>query len=105
MSSSSLVRDEGVAGSNPATPTSFPAKSDRPPDSFPDSFGACGTITIEKQVAAVERAAMNWRGHVNNLRDLAARGKRPQLEYDMAAAWLPDLEAAAVTMRELANTV
>ena len=56
-----------------------------------------------QQAAAVERAAINWRGHVNNLRDLAERGKRPQSEYDMAAAWAPDLEAAAVTMRALAD--
>lgn len=59
-------------------------------------------ITLAKQAAAVERAAVNWRGHVNNLGDLAARGKRPEHEYEMAAAWAPDLEAAAVTMRQLA---
>jgi hypothetical protein len=32
----SLVRDEGVAGSNPATPTIFPANRPALPDSFPD---------------------------------------------------------------------
>jgi hypothetical protein len=59
--------------------------------------------TLQQQAAAVERAAVNWRGHVNNLRDLAARGKRPEAEYEMAAAWAPDLEAAAVTMRSVAE--
>lgn len=59
--------------------------------------------TIQQQAAAVERAAMNWRGHVTNLRELALRGKRPQTEYEMAVAWLPDLEAAAVTMSNLAK--
>lgn len=58
---------------------------------------------IKQQAAAVERAAVNWRGHVDNLRDLSERGKRPVSEYEMAAAWLPDLEAAAVTMRKLAE--
>lgn len=62
------------------------------------------TPTLAQQAAAVARASVNWRGHVNNLRDLAARGKRPQAEYDMAVAWLPDLEAAAVTMRDLAKS-
>lgn len=57
--------------------------------------------TLSQQAAAVERAAANFRGHVLNLQDLAARGKRPQTEYDMAAAWLPDLEGAALTMRWL----
>jgi hypothetical protein len=59
--------------------------------------------TLSQQVAAVERAAANWRGHVLNLRELALRGKRPQSEHDMAAAWLPDLEGAALTMRWVAN--
>lgn len=57
--------------------------------------------TLSQQAAAVERAAANWRGHVLNLRELAQCGKRPQSEYDMAAAWLPDLEGAALTMRWL----
>lgn len=61
------------------------------------------TITINQQAAAVERAAVNWRGHVQNLADLAARGKRPQHEHDMAAEWLPHLEAAATTIRKLAT--
>lgn len=57
--------------------------------------------TIAQQCAAVERAALNFRGHVENLAYLAEKGRRPQLEHDMAAAWLPDLQAAAKTMRWL----
>jgi len=59
--------------------------------------------TLAAQAAAVERAAVNWRGHCVNLRDLAQRNKRPQSEFDMAVAWLPDLQAAARTMREMAD--
>jgi hypothetical protein len=56
---------------------------------------------IARQAAAVERAAMNWRGHLNNLRDLSSRGRRPVSEYEAALAWVPDLEAAAETMKAL----
>lgn len=62
-------------------------------------------VDLKRQAAAVERAAMNWRGHVDNLRDLSSRGKRPVLEYEIAAAWLPDLEAAAETMKALCARV
>jgi hypothetical protein len=58
---------------------------------------------LGKQAAAVERAAMNWRGHVDNLRDLSSRGRRPVSEYEAALAWVPDLEAAAKTMRALCS--
>lgn len=60
------------------------------------------TPSLKQQAAAVARAAVNRRGHVENLSHLVARGKRQQAEYDMAAAWLPDLEAAAETMGRLA---
>jgi len=59
--------------------------------------------TLQQQCAAVARAAVNMRGHVENLRNLAARGRRSQKEYEMAASWLPDLEAAARTMHDLAK--
>lgn len=59
--------------------------------------------TIDAQATAVERAAVNLRGHVNNLADLVQRGRRPKHELDIATAWLPDIEAAAVTMRRLAS--
>jgi hypothetical protein len=58
---------------------------------------------LRRQAAAVERAAMNLRGHVDNLRDLSSRGRRPVAEYEAAAAWLPDLEAAAETMKALCS--
>lgn len=55
--------------------------------------------TIKEQIAAVERAAVNLRGHVSNLRQLVRTNKRPEHELEMAEAWLPALEAAAITMR------
>lgn len=63
--------------------------------------------TLKSQAAAVARAAVNLRGHVNNLRDLVTRPnwdrqKRDPLELDVAAQWLPALEAAAITMERLA---
>jgi hypothetical protein len=61
------------------------------------------TTTLEQQAAAVERAAVNQRGHVNNLRDLVARGRRPAFELEMQEAWTPALEDAAITMRSLAD--
>lgn len=60
-------------------------------------------IPLEKQAAAVEISAVNLRGHVSNLADLVQRHKRPQIEYDIAADRLPALEAAAVTLRSLAD--
>jgi hypothetical protein len=59
-------------------------------------------IPLTTQATAVRRAAINHAGHVNNLRDLVARGKRPQHELDIAAQWLPALLAAADTMETLA---
>jgi hypothetical protein len=60
------------------------------------------SISMETQAAAVRRAAINHNGHVNNLRDLVARGKRPQHELDIAAQWLPALMVAADTMEAMA---
>jgi hypothetical protein len=60
------------------------------------------TISLPAQAAAVRRAAINHRGHVNNLRDLVTRGKRPRHEFDIAAEWLPALLAAADTMEAIA---
>ena len=59
--------------------------------------------TLSEQAAAVRRAAINHNGHVNNLRDLVAREKRPKHELDIAMQWLPALLAAADTMEELAE--
>lgn len=58
--------------------------------------------SIKEQSDAVARAACNLRGHVNNLREYVQQRKRPQVELDIAAQWLPALEAAAETMSGLA---
>lgn len=59
--------------------------------------------SIKDQALAVERAAVNLRGHCDNIRDLVARNKRPQHELETQLAWLPALEAAAVTMKKVAG--
>lgn len=59
--------------------------------------------TLREQIAAVERAAINHRGHCENLRTLVSKRKRPEHELQFAASWLPALEAAAETMRRLAK--
>jgi hypothetical protein len=61
-----------------------------------------GDVDLFAQAAAVRRAAINHRGHVNNLRELVARGRRPQHELDIAKSWLPALLAAADTMESIA---
>ena len=55
-------------------------------------------VTIRAQADAVTLAAMSQRSHVETLRALVARGKRPQTELDLSSAGLPPLQAAAVTM-------
>lgn len=60
-------------------------------------------VSLAKQVAAVQRAVVNLRGHVANLSGLAERGKRPRVEYEMAAAWFKDLEAAGHTFEQVAK--
>jgi CTP synthase (UTP-ammonia lyase) len=60
-------------------------------------------VTLAKQLAAVQRAVINLRGHVANLSGLAERGKRPRIEYEMAAAWFKDLEAAGNTFEMVAK--
>src|SRR5258708_1827876 len=56
-----LVRDEGVAGSNPATPTSFRGLRFRCPERYPENFASClfwraakpaSTLVIIDEVAA-----------------------------------------------------
>jgi hypothetical protein len=61
------------------------------------------TTTLEQQAQAVERAAVNQRGHVNNLRSLVERGRRSKEELELQEAWTPALEEAAVTMRRLVD--
>jgi hypothetical protein len=54
-------------------------------------------VSPKAQAAAVQRAAINHFGHVANLLDLLARGKRSKAEVLMALEWLPALMAAAQT--------
>lgn len=60
--------------------------------------------SIKEQADAVARAACNLHGHVDNLRAYVQQRKRSQMELDVAVQWLPALEAAAETMRQLANS-
>lgn len=59
--------------------------------------------TLAEQALAVELAAVNHRGHCDNLRALVERGKRPQHELEQQLAKLPALEAAARTMKTVAS--
>jgi hypothetical protein len=61
------------------------------------------TPTPQHQAAAVERMASNQKGHCDNLRDLVRREKRSADELYLQVQWLPALEAAAITMREVAQ--
>lgn len=60
------------------------------------------TVSLSHQASAVELAALNQRGHVNNLEDLVAKRRRPQSDVDIARHQLPGLEAAAKTLTFLA---
>lgn len=61
------------------------------------------TVNLQAQADAVERAATNLAGHVRTLGELVERRKRPQHDLEIAAAWLPALQAAAATMRRVAT--
>lgn len=61
------------------------------------------TIPIEQQAAAVEISAANLRGHVNNLRELVQRNKRSAAELQIFVDRLPELDAAAKTLRWMAS--
>lgn len=56
-------------------------------------------ISLDEQVAAVERAVMNHRGHIENLKRLVEKKQRPENELLMAQGWLPEHEAALATMK------
>ena len=58
-------------------------------------------IPLDQQIAAVEISAVNLRGHVENLAELVAKGRRSELEHRISADRLPALEAAAITLRWL----
>jgi hypothetical protein len=61
------------------------------------------TVSVEQQAAAVEIAAVNLRGHIDNLHRLIALKKRGPAELDIFVDRLPAMEAAAKTLRWLAN--
>ena len=54
--------------------------------------------SIKEQAAAVEIAAVNARGHMDNLSILVERGKRPPHDLDLVCKRLPLLEQAAKTL-------
>jgi len=56
-------------------------------------------ISLDEQVAAVERAVMNHRAHVQNLKRLVEKKQRPENELLMAQGWFPEHEAALATMK------
>jgi hypothetical protein len=60
-------------------------------------------ITLADQATAVETAAANLRGHVDNLRNLVAAKRRSEMDLHIAEDRLPALEAAAVTLRDMAK--
>jgi hypothetical protein len=66
-------------------------------------FAPQDVATLGQQAAAVERAAVNQRGHCDNLRSLLACKKRSLAELIQQVQWTPALEEAAMTMRRLAN--
>lgn len=56
---------------------------------------------IKAQVAAVERAAMNLRAHIELVEGLIRQKKREEPELALSRSWLPDLEAAVKTLKWL----
>lgn len=59
--------------------------------------------SIEAQATAVERALTNWRGHRDTIERLVRKGRRPAHELAALEQWIPQLEAAIVTVRWLAT--
>ena len=60
-------------------------------------------VELSSQAMAVERAAMNLRAHIENIERLIREKKRSPDELIMSKSWLPELEAAAQTMKWLKN--
>jgi hypothetical protein len=58
-------------------------------------------IPLSDQILAVERAAINLKGHIEILHGLVAQKKRDPIVLITKESWLPDLEAALVTLRWL----
>jgi hypothetical protein len=62
------------------------------------------TPTLRQQAEAVEVAALNLQGHINNLVGLVNKGRRPQLELDVCRLRYPALFAASRTLMALATS-
>lgn len=62
-----------------------------------------GSPSLLRQLAALERAVVNLKGHIANLKLLVNKGRRPEVELRIAENWLPDLEAAARTLKILVH--
>lgn len=58
-------------------------------------------IPLSDQILAVERAAINLKGHIEILQGLVAQKKRDPIVLITKESWLPDLEAALVTLKWL----
>jgi hypothetical protein len=56
-------------------------------------------VSIEEQIAAVEREVMNLAGHIEILRDLIKKKKRDPIVLGMKENLLPQLQAALETLR------
>jgi hypothetical protein len=56
-------------------------------------------VSIEEQIAAVEREVMNLAGHIEILRDLIKEKKRDPIVLGMKESLLPQLQAALETLR------
>lgn len=56
-------------------------------------------VSIEEQIAAVEREVMNLAGHIEILRDLIKKKKRDPIILVMQENLLPQLQAALETLR------
>lgn len=55
--------------------------------------------SISQQATDVEAVALGHRGHLAQLRELAAKGKRTPFDLVVIDARIPGLEAAAETLR------
>lgn len=61
------------------------------------------SISIDRQAAAVEISVSNLRGHIDNLTRLVEAGKRNPVDLQIAKDRYPALEAAAITLRQMAT--
>jgi hypothetical protein len=60
-------------------------------------------ITIDMQIAGMERAVINLQGSIDILRGLVAKKARDPIELQMKESWLPELQAALETLKFVKN--